>query len=111
MRNQNTRATLIEAVIAGGLIAVGVATGQPLVALASSVAGVGGNWAHSLAERGFQCWRDHWFTDDGVLNHDIAKALSHSFVDAVRQVEYDWGQQARFCSVCGRPISPGTLEQ
>ena len=57
MRDQKTRATLIEAVIAGGLIAVGVATGQPLVALASSVAGVGGNWAHSLAERGFQCWK------------------------------------------------------
>ncbi len=93
MRDQNIRATLIEAVIAGGLITVGVATGQPLVALASSVAGVGGNWAHSLAERGFQFWRDRWFTDDGALNHDIAKALCHAFMDAVRQVEYDWGQQ------------------
>jgi hypothetical protein len=41
MRDQNTRATLIEAVIAGGLIAVGIAACQPLVALASSVAGVG----------------------------------------------------------------------
>ncbi|HEX6480499.1 MAG TPA: hypothetical protein VF043_16810 [Ktedonobacteraceae bacterium] len=87
MSDQNKRASLIEAVIAGGLIAIGIPAGQPLLALAASV---GGNWAHSLAERAFQHWRERWFTDDGVLNHDVAKALCHAFVDAVRQVEHDW---------------------
>lgn len=57
---------------------------------------MGGNWAYSLAERGFQHWRDRWFTDDGVLNQDIAKALCHAFVDAVRQVEHDWKQHRHY---------------
>ena len=96
MPDQNIRSTLFEAVIATGLIAVGVATGQPLVALASSVASVGGNWATSLAERGFHCYSNRLFTDDGVLNHDISKALGHAFEDAVRQVEYDWRQQRQY---------------
>src|SRR5258708_24267190 len=75
MLDQNKRALVIEAVIAGGLITIGITTGQPLIALASSVAGVGGNWAHNLAQRGFQRWRDRWFTDHCALTHDIAKVL------------------------------------
>ncbi len=93
MPDPNKRALLIEAVIAGGLIVIGIPAGQPLLALAASV---GGNWAYSLAERGFQHWRDRWFTDDGVLNQDIAKALCHAFVDAVRQVEHDWKQHRHY---------------
>jgi hypothetical protein len=89
MPDPNKRALLIEAVIAGGLIVIGIPAGQPLLALAASG---GGNWASSLAERGFQHWRDRWFTDDGVFNQDIAKALRNAFVDAIRQVEHDWKQ-------------------
>ena len=97
MRDQNKRAMLIEAVIASGLIVIGIPTGQvPLLALAAAATSVGCNWTHSLAERGFQHWRDRWFTDDGVLNHDITKALCDAFVDAIRQVEHDWRQHRHY---------------
>ncbi|HEX6480160.1 MAG TPA: FxSxx-COOH system tetratricopeptide repeat protein, partial [Ktedonobacteraceae bacterium] len=93
MPEKNKRALLIEAVIASGLIVIGIPASQPLLTLAASV---GGNWAYSLAERAFQHWRERWFTDDGVLNHDVAKALCYAFVDAVRQVEHDWKQHHRY---------------
>jgi hypothetical protein len=91
MRDPNKRAVLIETVIASGLIAIGFTTGQgPLLALAATATSVGCNWSHSLANRGFQHWCARWFTDDGVLNKDITKALCHAFEEAVRQVEHDW---------------------
>src|SRR5215467_4899913 len=96
MSDQNKRALLIEAVIAGGLIAIGIPAGQLLLPLAAAATSVGCNWTHSLAERAFQYWRERWFTDDGVLNHDVAKALCHAFVDAVRQVEHDWKQHRHY---------------
>ncbi len=91
MRDQNKRTVLIEAVIAGGLIAIGFTAGQvPLLTLAAAATSVGCNWTHSLAERGFQHWRGRWFTNDGVLNKDITKVLCHAFEDTVRQLEHDW---------------------
>ena len=71
------RRVLAEGVIAGGLAAVGFVTGQgPLLALATAAAGVGGNWATSLMQQGFEHWADTWFTERGALNHDIARALT-----------------------------------
>ena|GEM_PF-328315 len=91
MRDPDKRAVLIEAVIASGLLAIGFASGQaPLLVLAAAATSVGCDWTSSLAERGFQHWRSRWFTDDGVLNKDITKALCHAFEEAVRQVEHDW---------------------
>lgn len=91
MRDPDKRAVLIEAVIASGLLAIGFASGQvPLLVLATAATSVGCDWTSSLAERGFQHWRSRWFTDDGVPNKDITKALCHAFEEAVRQVEHDW---------------------
>jgi len=96
MGDQNKRAMLVEAVIAGGLIAIGIPAGQLLLPLAAAATSVGCNWTYSLAERAFQHWRDGWFADDGVLNHDITKALRHAFVDTIRQVEHDWRQHRHY---------------
>lgn len=91
MRDPNTRALLIEAVIAGGLIAIGIPSGQvPLLALATVAAGMGGNWAYSLAQRGFRHWYEGWFTDEGVLNRDIEKALCQAYIKAAKHLEQDW---------------------
>lgn len=91
MFDKDKRALLLEAVFACGLIAIGIPTGQvPLLAIAASAAAVGGNWAHNLADRGFHHWSDGWFTDEGVLNHDIQKALCEAYLDAVKQLEHDW---------------------
>jgi hypothetical protein len=90
MPDQNKRALLIEAVIASGLIAIGIPTCQaPLVALATAAAGMGSNWAHSLAQRGFQHWCKRWFTTDGVLNHDIEHVLCKAYIEAVKQLEQE----------------------
>src|SRR2546421_12391805 len=94
MLDQNKRALLIEAVIASGLIAIGIPTGTvPLAVIAAAATSVGGNWAYSLAARGFQDWCAGWFTDNGVLNHDIEKVLYQAYVKAVKQLEQDWKPQ------------------
>jgi hypothetical protein len=91
------RSKLIESLIAGGLVAVGFATGQgPLIALAASAAGIGASWSASLSEQGFQNWRESWFTDQGVLNKDILSALQHALEDATRQLERDWKHHRRY---------------
>lgn len=91
MRDPDKRTVLIEAVIASGLLAIGFASGQaPLLVLSAAATSIGCDWTASLAERGFQHWRSRWFTDDGVLNKDITRALCHAFEEAVRQVEHDW---------------------
>lgn len=57
------RAHLTELIIASGLVTIGfVAVQGPLAPLVALAAGVGSNWATSLAERGFQHWRNNWFT-------------------------------------------------
>jgi len=95
--NQQQRSLLIEAIIAGGLTAIGFATGQgPLLTLATTAAGMGGNWVSSIAERSYHQWRENWFTERGALNQDIHWALSRAFQDAVRQLEHDWKLHPHF---------------
>jgi hypothetical protein len=89
--NPQKRAVLAEALIAGGLAAIGLATGQtPLQYLAGAAGVMGTEWAADLVERAFQRWCDGWFTDNGALNRDIATALGRAFRQAVRQLERDW---------------------
>lgn len=97
MDNTKDRGVLIEALVASGLIAIGFATGQaPLLALATAATSIGTGWAANLAGYGFQHWRENWFTEQGVLNQDIMRALSHAFENAVCQVERDWKHQRRY---------------
>ncbi len=87
-----------ELIIAGGLTAIGFLSGQgPLLALATSLAGeIGGNWASDLSKRGYDQWATRWLSHEGVLNHDIARALAGSLSAAVKQVMPELTQDERY---------------
>ena len=85
------KAAIAQGIIAGGLAAIGIATGTgPLATLATTAAGVGVNVASDLATRSFHHWCGGWFTERGALNHDVSWALSKAFSTAVAQLECDW---------------------
>jgi WD40 repeat protein len=82
--------TLTEILVAGGLTAIGLATGQSV--LLSLVADVGGNWVANLAQSSLGHWQKSWFTESGALNGDVARLLSRALDGAIRQIERDWMQ-------------------
>ncbi len=87
----------LELLIAGGLTALGIVVGSPSIlgGFVSAAAGIGGNWAADLAQRGFYAWRDRWLRR-GVLNQDIARALAHAFLRAVDDLEDTWTRTPRY---------------
>jgi hypothetical protein len=94
----DSRGRLAEVLVVGGLTAIGLVTNpSSLVSVATTLAGaIGGNWAASFSESAFHRWRESWFKDRGVLNHDLANALRHSFKGAVSQLEQDWKRGPRY---------------
>lgn len=96
-KDPNRQVTVIEGLIVGGLVTIGLVTGQvPLAALA---AGVGSSLAASLTERGIQQWRKSWATDHGVLDDDIAKVLLSAFKNAVSVLERDWKRHPHYLNL------------
>ena len=94
--NREQRANLLEIALASGL-AVGQEPVQTAAAAAATtvaaqqlmrIAGdVGGNLIASLSERGFQHWRKHWVSSQGIWQDDIARALGNAFGRATSPLE------------------------
>ncbi len=100
MPYKNHQAILIEALIAGGLTAIGFATGQgPLLILATMAAGIGTSWTANVAAQGFQYWCKDWVTDRGVLNPDISEALILAFKNAIKVLEHEWKQHPHYLTL------------
>lgn len=84
----NKPAALTEVVIATTLAAIGLSTGEtPLVGLANIGAAIGSSWGASLLEKSYQNWPSQWFSQNGVLDDDISRALMHALQKAVKELE------------------------
>jgi DNA-binding transcriptional regulator GbsR (MarR family) len=74
--------TLATASLTGVGLAIGGTFG-PVV-----LAGIGINLSSSIIENGFFCLKERWLnSSDGLLNHDIQKALARAFVKGLSSLE------------------------
>ena len=111
--NKINRSLLLEVSVVSGLALIGFASGTGLLLSATAIlGGIGGNWASSLAEKGYGRWCDTWFTERGALNHDISWALGEAFKQAVRQLKLDWQETPRYHQLRrqSRAAAENTLE-
>lgn len=77
-----------DVVVAALLIAAGFSVGGPVIAATVGAAGV--NWASTLSQNGWSCFRRRLWADSGDLNHNLQSLVGHAFEQAWVDLEAGW---------------------
>jgi hypothetical protein len=95
-RDLKSQAALTQVALGSCLSFVAVATGMaPLAAMVTAATSVGANVLATYVDRAHQEWCASWFTEQGLLNHDIAWAVYQALAEAVKQIERDWNDRSK----------------
>ncbi|VVB95791.1 Photosystem I assembly protein Ycf3 [uncultured archaeon] len=80
---------LLEILATVSITGVGFAIGGTIGA--AVMAGIGINLSTNIIQSGGAKLKERWLTsNDGILNHDIQKALSHAFIKALTHLETEY---------------------
>lgn len=83
------REQIAEVLLSAGIVAVGFATGNPVIS------GIGVNWAADLTQAGWGQACRRLLGESGLLNQDLQQAVARAFQQAIAHLEQSWWQTPR----------------
>jgi hypothetical protein len=95
MLSKENTLTLLGGLAAASVTGIGLAIGGPIGA--AVMAGVGVNLSSNIIQNGAINLKQRWLSENGILNHDIQKALVRAFIKSLSSLEsrYFESEQAK----------------